>query len=525
MKRNGLRSATRLWLGVLMVALGAGPARALPKPVFDITEHHTKGEVRNILYGDINGDGFTDIVSISNVVSDMRNTLTRWVNVFMGSVSGRYAQKADQVFEVPADAVVVDLGEVDLSSKGIELVFATATGVIYHAWQGDKLAETPKRLFDEETIFQLVDESLAVSWDFVKDWNGDGREDVLVPGFRRTALWIHEAEKGWSRLQYLQMPFRTLWGSHWENDVIINRVSQLALRSSIDVPEIVSGDITGDGIPDLVSIRFDWMSVFRGLGGGRYAEMPEEIDLGLFKFTNILKYSRLQAVTRLFLADFNRDGVLDALTTRLKITNLARFEVGMETSVFFNNGKGKFSKQPDRTWVTSGFSETARIGDFNGDGYPDVVIQYFPFGFTQIIRFLTVGSLAIRYDYFHFDKGRGTFPEKASTSDSWSFSFATKETNSSFGASYILDADFNGDGRRDFLQARGPEELTVALSTPSKYGAESFSYRVPCSFFTFMRDLNGDSRDDIIIRYENMPAKNHIFTIMTSVSPEVKPAR
>jgi len=406
-------------------------------------------------------------------------------------------------------------------------VFATGDGVLYHSWQGTGLSETPRKLFDEQTIFQRVDESLAVSWDFVKDWNGDGVEDILLPGFRKTAIWTQDPKdpkKGWSRLEYLEMPLRTLWGSHWENDVIINRVSQLAVRGTIDVPDIYYGDITGDGIPDLTSVRFDWLSVFKGTGGGKFEPKPDQIDLRLFTFATILKYSRLQAVTRAFLVDLNRDGLLDVLTTRLKITNLASFELGMETCVFFNKG-GKFNVTPDRRWNTNGFSETARTGDFNNDGYQDIAIQYFPFGFTQLVRFLTLGSLSIQYQYYYFDKAKGTFPEKPSLTDNWSFSFQSKQTDSSFGASYLFNNDFNGDGRRDFMQARGPDELTIALSSPSKYGADSYNFKVRCSFFTYATDLNHDGRDDLIIRYENMPGRNHLFTIMTSVSPELKPGK
>ncbi len=506
-----------------LIVMPPVPSRAAAKPSFHVTEHKTKGEVRNCLFGDLNGDGFTDIVSISNVVSETSNSLTRWVNVFPGSAPGQFAETAAQVFQVPADAAVVDLGEVDPASKGVELVFLTADGVIYHPWQGGRLAETPRKLMDEPTMFPLVDESLAVSFDFVKDWTGDGRDDVLVPGFRKTAVWT-QGEQGWARQQYLEIPLRTLWGSHWENDVIINRVSQLQFRGAFDFPDIVIGDISGDGVPDLVSIRFDWMSVFRGKGGGRYEEKPYEIDLGLFKFSAILKYSRLQAVTRLFLVDFNKDGLLDAYTTRLKITNLATFDVDLETSVFLNR-KGSFPKEPDRKWNTSGFSETARSGDFNNDGYPDIVVQYFPFGITQILRFLTLGSLGIQYDYYYYDKAKGGFPIKPSKSDSWSFSFKTKPTNSSFGASYLFGNDFNGDGLKDFMQARGPEELTVALSTPSKYGSEAVNVKVPCSFFTYGVDLNRDSRDELVIRYENMPTRNHIFAIVSPSGPELKPAK
>ncbi len=516
-----------LALLVLPSVLAPRIARASPGPQFEITDHRTRGEVRNCLFGDLNGDGFIDIVSISNVVSDANNTLTRWVNVFVGSASGKFPTAANQTFAVSDDAVVVDLGEVDPASRGVELVFATGDGVVYHSWQGGGLSETPRKLFDEQSIFQRVDESLAVSWDFVKDWNGDGVEDVLLPGFKKTALWTQDTKdpkKGWNRLQYLDMPLRTLWGSHWENDVIINRVSQLAVRGTIDVPDINYGDMTGDGIPDLTAVRFDWLSVFRGKGGGRFEESPVEIDMHLFTFTSILKYSRLQAVTRSFLVDFNRDGQLDVLATRLKITNLASFELGMETSVFFNHG-GKFSKEPERRWVTGGFSETARTGDFNGDGYPDVAIQYFPFGITQLIRFFALGSLSIQYNYYYFDKAAGTFPQKPTLTDNWSFSFQSKQTNSSFGASYLFNNDFNGDGRRDFMQARGPDELTIALSSPSKYGADSYSYKVPCSFFTYATDLNHDTHDDIIIRYENMPSRNNVFTIMSSVTAELKPAK
>lgn len=505
-------SLTGLVLGLLL----AVPAAASTKPEFVTTEHHTRGEARNSLFGDINGDGFTDMVSVSNVVNDAARKLYRYLNIFMGTAEGRFPEKPDQVFRLFDEAVVIDLGEVDSHSPGEEVVFAVPDGAVYLAWKDGKLDETPVRLVTETTIFQRADPTLAVSWDFVRDWNGDGVPDILLPGFQKSALWTRKSGT-FQRQQYLEIPLRTLWGSHWENDVIINRVSQLAVRGSLDIPDITYGDMTGDGIGDLTSVQFDSLFVFRGMGDGRFEEKPREIRLNVFRLSDFLKYSRLQAVTRVFLADFNKDGLLDAWTTRLKITNLAAMEVGMETSVFLNDG-GRFPAKPDNFWVTDGFAETTRLGDFNNDGYPDLVIQYFPFSITQIVRFLALGTLAIRYEYYHFDPKTGRFPEKPTNTDSWSFAFRTKPTNSSFGASFLYWNDFNGDGRPDFMQARGPGEFTIALSTAQKFGAEAHHYKVPCSFFIYSLDLNRDRRDDIVIRYENMPERNNIITILNSVA-------
>ncbi|MCX6257462.1 MAG: FG-GAP-like repeat-containing protein [Bacteroidia bacterium] len=65
-------------------------------------------------------------------------------------------------------------------------------------------------------------------------------------------------------------------------------------------------------------------------------------------------------------ADFNNDGLLDIL-----ITGLSKNQ-GDKSLVYFNNGDGNFTLQAELSGVEDGGAD---VGDFNNDGYPDIVVN------------------------------------------------------------------------------------------------------------------------------------------------------
>jgi hypothetical protein len=72
-------------------------------------------------------------------------------------------------------------------------------------------------------------------------------------------------------------------------------------------------------------------------------------------------------------ADFNGDGHLDVVTSGVFVDPLAHYGAvaGNLTSVLFGDGQGHFGPAKVYRGGLSAFS--AAVGDFNGDGHPDVV--------------------------------------------------------------------------------------------------------------------------------------------------------
>ena len=169
--------------------------------------------------------------------------------------------------------------------------------------------------------------------------------------------------------------------------------------------------------------------------------------------------------TALAAADFNRDGKLDLLTTNT-----------YDASVLLGNGDGTF--QSARTYGGQGTLgvDLATVGDFNGDGKPDLAIAYDS----------GTNSLAIL-----LGNGDGTFQSPVFVSSS--------PGGSNLGWLGLRTADFNQDGIAD-LALMGLSGVRVFLGNgdgtfqaPLSLGPVTFSPRV-----WDVADFNNDGIPDMI---------------------------
>ena len=165
--------------------------------------------------------------------------------------------------------------------------------------------------------------------------------------------------------------------------------------------------------------------------------------------------------------DFNGDGILD-----LAVANYEYSETGSVT-VLLGNGDGTFSPTASNPSAGEGAISIA-VGDFNGDGIPDLAIANF--------RSYTITIL--------LGSGDGSFTATAS-------SLGTGEY-----PSYVAIGDFNGDGIPDLAVANsGDSSVKIflgkgdgtfkSISPVSKTGADPVSIGVG--------DFNGDGVLDLAV--------------------------
>ncbi len=117
------------------------------------------------------------------------------------------------------------------------------------------------------------------------------------------------------------------------------------------------GDVNGDGIRDLVTLGNSGLTVWFGNGDGT------------FRFGRSSSSVPAVEATTFVLADLNRDGKLDVvlpnpLPTVLKLSSYIAVALG--------NGDGTFKPVVQYPLNEPGLNHVA-VGDFNGDGVPDVV--------------------------------------------------------------------------------------------------------------------------------------------------------
>jgi len=187
-----------------------------------------------------------------------------------------------------------------------------------------------------------------------------------------------------------------------------------ALHVPADVAAIAVADLNHDGIPDILTANrlsgsTGNVSVIRSNGDGTFAG-PK--TFGIYGSPNAI-----------VVADLNNDALPDIATENSENGHNA-------ISVLLGHGDGSFQVARNYTGFTGSGALSLAVGDLNGDGFPD----------------LFVGS-----DYSLLGNGDGTFHAPV--------------FNNLGGAFRSTIGDFNGDGRPDIVTTVLNQTARVALNT------------------------------------------------------------
>ncbi len=224
---------------------------------------------------------------------------------------------------------------------------------------------------------------------------------------------------------------------------------------------IVSGDFNNDGILDLATANQTAATVSVLIGNGT----------GGFAVTNYAVGTNPNSIA---IGDFNSDGKLDLVTTSDNIDGTV--------SVLFGTGAGVFSSASS---FRAGSDQSSVLsGDFNADGHLDIAVL--------LSHPTTAGEISIL-----FGDGAGNFLTPKL------FTVANSPT-------MFASADFNNDGRLDFVTANNnvDTQISVLLSNNSGSYATSQAVILPAiPTAVSLGDFNGDGQLDVVAVNED-PTNN-----------------
>jgi FG-GAP-like repeat/FG-GAP repeat len=243
---------------------------------------------------------------------------------------------------------------------------------------------------------------------------------------------------------------------------------------------VATADVNNDTHPDVISVNLPY---------NLYSPAPASVAIllgtGQENFRQPVTYTIGKSPTALVIGDFNGDGKPD-----IAVSDSADFRGAGYVSILLGNGDGTF--QPPVNYPAGPGPIGLAIGDFNGDGHPDLAVA--DYGLSQQPS-STVSIL--------FGNGDGTFQAPVAVA-------AASQPKS------ITVADFNGDGYADMaVTAYSSGDILVLLGN----GDGTFQTPAPATVgagagqlgAVVTADFNGDGIPDLAVPWSNYSS---YFTVL-----------
>ena len=373
--------------GNLAVLLGNGDG------TFQGTQLRPTGlNSRGLVITDVNADGKPDVI----VANQGSGNLTVFIGQGNGVFQAEPSSPNTSGFLSPVSVAAADFnGD---SHLDLATAVSSAPGVAISEGNGDGTFQAPNVLAAGTTPV----------WVAVGDLNGDGKPDLVVadegsqdPGVTDLGGVVVYLSSGSTFL-----PVKTFAAGLYPTSVAI-------------------ADVNLDGKLDLV------VSDYGSVGASDTGGVTVLLGNGDGTFRSGSSYSTGQYEPAVAVADVNGDGKPDIILPALG-------DSGYEVLVFLGKGDGTF--QTPSSLKASEPDATVIIGDFNGDGKPDLLLANCC-GATNMSYFL--------------GNGNGTFQPEA---------LFIGNPNPEF----VASADFNNDGKLDLAIANAPMNsggMTILLNT------------------------------------------------------------
>lgn len=271
------------------------------------------GVPMQVAVADFNNDGNLDIAVITGSVSGY----TSDVIVLLGSGNGSFGSPISTVSGV--SGLTIKVADINGDGKQDVLIGGDGSAAILYG-KGDGTFQAPVLL--SSGSYSLVDVAAG-------DFNGHGRLDVVCAissPKAGIAVFLQNADGSFSPGQVL--------------------ITQYPAGTAVAV-----ADFNLDGKLDVMLSAVDEVQYLPGNGDGTF-QQPVPICGGC-------------STGPIALADFNRDGLMDMSLTNYTQSGLGVFMAGQSAPGFFETNFVLAT--------TAGGTTGLAVGDFNGDGWPDVV--------------------------------------------------------------------------------------------------------------------------------------------------------
>lgn len=496
----------RIAVWILLLALvGGNAAVADDPPAFSLSKLSVADELLDLQAEDLNTDGLKDILIVHR--KGLPPEQTRWVSIFLQTANGGFSAAADQSWELDTNAAVLDIGDVTGDARK-EICYLTGEEVRYHPLGSAQYETTPQTLFRASGLAVFPSKSGIPLINFVRDWNGDGTDEVGIVGFKGLAIHSPDDSGIYSSENKILVELTT--GMRRASDETEDNFTA-GLSARFTFPNARLVDYDSDGRTDLIATTDDRVIVYRQQPDGRFTEQPSANVL----FDVLTQHEKIEdmADVETVVHDLNNDGYADAIVTKQTAKGLSNFRGVI--NVFWGKAEG-YGAVPDQVIISEGTaSDQALIRDVNGDGRKDLILPSFKISITAIIRWLITRSIPIYFNIFLLSED-GRFSDRPDFTKEVKFKIDL--SGESDMQAMDLDGDFNGDKRKDFVFGTDEDELSVYLGVEDKDRLFSKKpvTKINADAYGVLNtyDLNNDGYSDMIIHYPETKERKGMVQVL-----------
>lgn len=436
-----------------------------------------------------------------------------------------------------------------------------AAGTLFVATVGGHRPDAPDRLltyqhgrlnwFDVETKTEQLLVPLAIRYrggeggglpamDVAQDWNGDGRDDVLLPDV--DGFWISTQTDDGTFAE----PVKVGPPEPYLAEVAIGEGRPYgeaginATTLSWYMSRVHQADFNHDGRPDLAFWNGEHFEVHLQDQAGRFHPTAKTIPIDapfdadgtyalLFEYNDentlglILGLRKKTQITMLHaLRDVNGDGVADLTTLSLRGRSLAshrgmyrvHFGAATPAGIAFSRDADVAIRPRGKAGAlqASGYS-SVWMRDFDGDGDTDILFRDVSVGLGGMVRAMAGKSIALNVEFYRMEEDG--FPSRATMRRKIRPRLYPIGTGVFFPP--VLLGDLHGDGRLDLVAGKSRKQLRVFAGVAGPEGFARRPQEVAVELpdderNTRLVDLNHDGKDDILVY--NTRAKPHRLTTL-----------
>ncbi len=424
--------------------------------------------------------GLVEVLTIVPALMDRRELF-----VFLADGAGGYTTA---VAGLPLPPSILSL---EAGPAGWPVVALTDDGIAELALIGAGQAAFKPRLADRPVLARTG--TFVPGLDLVRDLDGDGRDDLLLPARDDFALYLGDgdglAETPASRLRLPRREPRA--GQHRARSRMVHHYP---------LPEI--RDVDGDGRPDLLlpdrGDGWRYFHVLRNAGGGRFAEAVALADGGPPREDGDEEDDDKDESSAgdedasdedddedpdgegevVYFGDLDGDGRAEYVVQQDLADDDAGFRQEMREAkrppfhyrLYRSGGDLTMAAAPYTEFEATGYTFTGDdesdiyipggFQDLDGDGRQDLISLTLDFSLMQAVRVLATHSISIGLDFHVWCQGEGGgFRAVPGLDLSGKFKLNLDDLKirqlSQFGG------DFDGDGKADFVQLGRGRKVTI----------------------------------------------------------------